>query len=85
LGGYDYTIGGCSTEYGHGPYGGYTGVSPLLCSGSYAFVSLSDARRARRKVGLPIRILRRLCERGVNSCKSLILLVVERIKKLIAF
>jgi len=85
LGGYDYNIGGCSTEYGHEPYGGYTGVSPLLCRGSYAFISLSDGRRPRRKVGLSIQALSRLCQSGGNSCKSLISLVVKIIQKVIAY
>ncbi|MBC8407448.1 MAG: hypothetical protein H8E12_01740 [Rhodobacteraceae bacterium] len=85
LGGFDYTPGGCSDGYGHGPYGSDSGVSPLLCYKSYAFFSLSDARRVRRKVGLSIRMLRRLCVSRGNPCKSLILLVLTRIKKYIAY
>jgi len=83
MGGYNYNFTSISTGYGDETprQANYVQLSPLLFSGSHALLPCDQ----RSRVGLPIRLLPRLCRKVVLSIKSLVLQVVTRIKKTIAF
>jgi len=83
MGGYNYNFSSHGSVYGDETprQTNYVQLSPLLCSGTHALLPCDQ----RSRVGLPIRVLRRLCRKVVISLKGLVLQVVTRIKKLIAF
>ena len=83
MGGFDYNIGGQSSGYGNESprEANYLRLSPLLCRGSYALLPCDG----RSRVGCAIGLLQRLCRKVTISIKSLVLQVVKRIKKVIAY
>jgi hypothetical protein len=83
MGGFDYSIGIQHSGYGREAPGqtNHVQLSPLLCCGTYALLPCDE----RSRVGLPIRHFPRMFRKGVIRAKLLFLLVLRRIKKVIAY
>lgn len=76
MGGYNYNFTSLNSGYGSETprETDYVRLSPLLFSGSHAFLSCDQ----RSRFGLSIGMFRRMCYKVVNLCKSLVLLVLNK-------